>query len=131
MFPFLIGLLGGAAAGGGYMLLRTPRSGSENQLFVKNFYTTTKNNITDVQDKASNVQVAVQQLNAEVTKLQVGFVPEVKKVVDNFQTEVAVYTRRINDEMEQINNETENLSKRINAQNEEVQIEPTVDETTE
>lgn len=129
MFPFLIGLVGGAAVGGGYVLLRTPRSGSENQLFVKDFYTATKNNVTDVQDKASNLQAAVKQLNAEVTKLQVGFVPEVKKVVDDFQTEATVYTRRINDEIEQISNHAEVMTNRINMKNQEVQIDPSDDDT--
>ena len=127
MISFLAGLLGGAAIGGGYVLLRTPRSGSENQIFVKDFYNTTKTNVADVQDKASNVQAAVQQLNAEVTKLQVGFVPEVQKIVDDFQTEAAVYTRRINGEIEQINNHTEVMTNRINMQNQDVQINPTSD----
>ena len=131
MFSFLTGLLGGAAICGGYMLLRTPRSGSENQIFVKDFYNTTKINVADVQDKASNVQAAVKQLNAEVTKLQVGFVPEVKKIVDDFQTEAAVYTRRINGEIEQINNHTEVMTNRINMQNQDVQIDPTSDDQAE
>ena len=131
MISFLDGLLGGAAIGGGYVLLRTPRSGSENQIFVKDFYNTTKTNVADVQDKASNVQAAIQQLNAEVTKLQVGFVPEVQKIVDDFQTEAAVYTRRINGEIDQINNHTEVMTNRINMQNQDVQIDPTSDDQAE
>ena len=131
MISFLAGLLGGAAIGGGYVLLRTPRSGSENQIFVKDFYNTTKTNVADVQDKASNVQAAIQQLNAEVTKLQVGFVPEVQKIVDDFQTEAAVYTHRINGEIEQINNHTEVMTNRINMQNQDVQIDPTSDDQAE
>lgn len=131
MISFLAGLLGGAAIGGGYVLLRTPRSGSENQIFVKDFYNTTKTNVADVQDKASNVQAAVQQLNAEVTKLQVGFVPEVQKIVEDFQTEAAVYSRRINGEIEQINNHTEVMTNRINMQNQDVQINPTSDDQAE
>ena len=131
MFSFLTGLLGGAAIGGGYVLLRTPRSGSENQIFVKDFVNTTKTNVADVQAKASNLQAAVKQLNAEVTKLQVGFVPEVMDIVDDFQTEAAVYTRRINDEIEQINNHTEVMTNRINMQNQDVQIDQTSDEKAE
>ena len=125
MFSFLTGLLGGAAIGGGYVLLRTPRSGSENQIFVKNFVNTTKTNVADVQDKASNLQAAVKELNAEITKLQVGFVPEVMEIVDDFQVEASVYTRRITDEIEQINNHTEVMTNRINMQNQEVKIDPT------
>lgn len=131
MFSFLTGLLGGAAIGGGYVLLRTPRSGSENQLFVKDFYNTTKTNVADVQDKASNLQAAVKQLNAEVTKLQVGFVPEVQKIAEDFQTEATVYTRRINDEIQQINNHTEVMTNRINMQNQDIQIDPTSDDQAE
>ena len=131
MFSFLTGLLGGAAIGGGYVLLRTPRSGSENQIFVKNFVNTTKTNVADVQDKASNLQAAVKELNAEITKLQVGFVPEVMEIVDDFQVEASVYTRRITDEIEQINNHTEVMTNRINMQNQEVQIDPTNDDQAE
>lgn len=131
MFSFLTGLLGGAAIGGGYVLLRTPRSGSENQLFVKDFYNTTKTNVADVQDKASNLQAAVKQLNAEVTKLQVGFVPEVQKIAEDFQTEATVYTRRINNEIQQINNHTEVMTNRINMQNQDIQIDPTSDDQAE
>lgn len=131
MFSFLTGLLGGAAIGGGYVLLRTPRSGSENQIFVKDFVNTTKTNVADVQAKASNLQAAVKQLNAEVTKLQVGFVPEVMEIADAFKTEASVYTRRINDEIEQINNHSEVMTNRINMQNQDVQIDPTSDEKAE
>ena len=131
MSSFLAGLLGGAAIGGGYVLLRTPRSGSENQIFVKDFVNTTKTNVADVQDKASNLQAAVKQLNAEVTKLQVGFVPEVMKIADDFQTEASVYTRRINGEIEQISNHAEVMTNRINMQNQKVQIDPTTDDQAE
>ncbi len=131
MFSFLAGLLGGAAVGGGYVLLRTPRSGSENQLFVKNFVETTKSNVEDVQSKASNVQAAVQDLNAEFTKLQVGFIPEVQKIAEDFQTEATLYTRRIQGEIDNISQQAEVMTNRINMKNQEVQIDPTSNDQSE
>ena len=131
MFSFLAGLLGGAAVGGGYVLLRTPRSGSENQLFVKNFVETTKSNVEDVQSKASNVQAAVQGLNAEFTKLQVGFIPEVQKIAEDFQTEATLYTRRIQGEIDNISQQAEVMTNRINMKNQEVQIDPTSNDQSE
>lgn len=131
MFSFLAGLLGGAAVGGGYVLLRTPRSGSENQLFVKNFVETTKSNVEDVQTKASNVQAAVQDLNAEFTKLQVGFIPEVQKIAEDFQTEATLYTRRIQGEIDNISQQAEVMTNRINMKNQEVQIDPTSNDQSE
>lgn len=131
MFSFLAGLLGGAAVGGGYVLLRTPRSGSENQLFVKNFVETTKSNVEDVQTKASNVQAAVQDLNAEFTKLQVVFIPEVQKIAEDFQTEATLYTRRIQGEIDNISQQAEVMTNRINMKNQEVQIDPTSNDQSE
>lgn len=131
MFPFLIGLLGGAAAGGGYVLLNNPRSGSENQIFVKNYVNNTKENVKDVQDKASNVQAAINDVKTEVTKLQVGFIPEVKTIVEDFQTEAAVYSRRITDEIDVINQHATVMTNRINAQNQEVQVDLTGNQESE
>lgn len=123
MFPFLIGFLGGATLSGSYVLLRTPRSGHDNQRFWKEYYYTAKYSAEVVQEKAANVQAAVNNLKTEATKLQVGFVPEVKKMADDFQTEVAVHTRRINDEIEQINRQVEVMNNRINVQNATVQVD--------
>ena len=117
MFSFLIGALGGAAISGGYVLLRTPRTGQENQQFVKDFVNTTKNNVEDVQTKAGNVQFAVNQLKTEVAKIQVNLVPEVMEIVEGFQTEAQVYTRRINDGVADINNEVKAMNIRINMKN--------------
>lgn len=116
----MIGALGGALVSGSYVLLRTPRTGKENQEFIKDFYYTTKANVNDVQDKASNVQDSMNQLNVEVAKLQTGFLPEVMGIADNFKTEAEVYTRRINDGVQEINQEVELMNKRINAKTETI-----------
>ena len=109
MFSFLISASVGALFGGSYVLLRTPRTGKENQEFIKQFYYDTKADVEDVQDKASNVQASLNQLKVEVTKLQTGVVPELMHTADDFKVEAQVYSRRINDEVEVLVNEANAL----------------------
>lgn len=113
MFTFMLGAIGGAVVSGSYVLLRTPRTGKENQQFMKDFYHTTKANVEDVSDKASNLQASVNNLNVEVAKLQTGFLPEMMHIAKNFQTEANVYSRRINDGVQEINQEVELMNARI------------------
>lgn len=115
MFTFMLGAIGGAVVSGSYVLLRTPRTGKENQEFVKEFYHTTKANVENVQDKTSDVQAAVNNLKVEATKLQLNFLPEVKGIADDFQTEAEVYKRRINDELDVINQEVNLMKARVQA----------------
>lgn len=115
MFTFLLGALGGAALGGGYVLLNTPRSGKENQRFVKEFYYTTKYNIENVQDKASDMQNAMDALNAEMTYLQLDFMPDVMASVNSLTEEADVYMRRINDGVTEMKNEVDAMNMRIAA----------------
>lgn len=115
MFTFLLGALGGAALGGGYVLLNTPRSGKENQRFVKEFYYTTKYNIENVQDKASDMQNAMDALNAEMTYLQLDFMPDVMGSVNSLTEEADVYMRRINDGVTEMKNEVDAMNMRIAA----------------
>ncbi len=115
MFTFMLGAIGGALFSGSYVLLNTPRTGKENQRFVKEFYYTTKDNVEDVSDKTANVQDALHHLNREVNKLQLDFVPDIMHDVHNFQTEVEVYKRRINDGIQEINTEVDLMKNRIQA----------------
>jgi gas vesicle protein len=115
MFTFMLGAIGGALFSGSYVLLNTPRTGKENQRFVKEFYYTTKENVEDVSDKTANVQDALHNLNQEVNKLQLDFVPDIMHDVHNFQTEAEVYKRRINDGIQEINTEVDLLKNRIQA----------------
>ena len=115
MFTFMVGALGGALVSGSYVLLRTKRTGKENQQFVKDFYHTTKANAENVSDKASNVKASVNNLNVEVAKLQTGFMPEMMAIADDFKTEATVYTRRINDGIQDINQEVDLMNARIQA----------------
>ena len=98
---------------------------------MKNYVNNTKENVKDVQDKASNVQAAINDVKTEVTKLQVGFIPEVKTIVEDFQTEAAVYSRRITDEIDVINQHATVMTNRINAQNQEVQVDLTGNQENE
>lgn len=115
MFTFILSALGGAVIGSSYVLLRTPRTGKENQYFVKDLVQTTQANIQDVSDKAVTMQQAMTNLTTEVQILQVDFVPEVTSIANRFSDEAAVYTRRINDGVAEINREVENMNARIEA----------------
>lgn len=113
MFTFMLGAIGGAVVSGSYVLLRTPRTGRENQKFAKEFYSTTKSNVEDVSDKVSNVQAAANNLKLEVSKLQLDYIPEIMHDVNDFKTEAEVYSRRINDGMTEINQEIALMKGRI------------------
>lgn len=113
MFTFMLGALGGAIVSGSYVLLRTPRTGKENQQFVKEFYHTTKANTENVSDKVSTVQASVNNLKVEVAKLQTGVLPEIMTIANDFQTEAEVYTRRINDGIQDINHDVNKMKARI------------------
>lgn len=109
MFTFTLSALVGALIGGSYVLVRTPRTGKENQEFMKNFIHTTQANIQNVSDQALGVEQAIRNLTTEIQNIQADFIPEVINIANDFKAEAAVSTRRINDEMEEINRELENL----------------------
>ena len=113
----------GALFGGSYVLLRTPRTGKENQEFVKQFYHDTKVNVEEVQNKASNVQASLNQLKVEVAKLQTGVLPELMHVADDFKVEAQVYSRRINDGVEEITDEFDEMQKRIDSRTDKLPVE--------
>ena len=129
MFSFLISASVGALFGGSYVLLRTPRTGKENQEVIKQFYYDTKADVEDVQDKASNVQASLNQLKVEVTKLQTGVVPELMHTADDFKVEAQVYSRRINDEVEVLKSEFDQMQKRIEARTDKLPVEKVTQKT--
>lgn len=120
----------GALFGGSYVLLRTPRTGKENQEFVKQFYSETKVNVEEVQDKASNVQASLNQLQVEVAKLQTGVVPELMHVADDFKVEAQVYSRRINDGIEEITDEFDEMQSRIKTRTDKLPVEKVTQNNT-
>src|SRR5699024_10113392 len=115
MFTFLLGTLGGVALGGSYVLLNTPRSGADNQRLVKDLYYTTKYNMEEVQDKATNFQDAMATLNNELSYVQLDFVPEVMNSVNSLTEEADVYMRRINDSVNEMKTDVEAMNMRIEA----------------
>lgn len=109
MLTFTLSALAGALLGGSYVLIRTPRTGKENQEFVKDFIQTTQDNLQNVSEQALNMEQAIQNLTTEIQIVQETFIPEVMMIAEDFKTESAISTRRINDEMHEINRELENL----------------------
>lgn len=115
MFTFLLGTLGGIALGGSYVLLNTPRSGEDNQRFVKDLYYTTKYNIEDVQDKAANFQDAMNTFNTELNYVQLDFIPDIMGSVNSLTDEADIYMRRINDSVNEMKADVEAMNTRIEA----------------
>src|SRR5690625_3759029 len=115
MFTFLLGALGGIALGGSYVLLNTPRSGEDNQRFVKDLYYTTKYNIEDVQDKAANFQDAMNTFNTELNYVQLDFIPDIMGSVNSLTDEADIYMRRINDSVNEMKTDVEAMNTRIEA----------------
>lgn len=109
MFTFTLSALAGAIIGGSYVLIRTPRTGEENQQFVKDFVQTTQDNLENVSNQVLSVEQAIRNLTTEVQNIQETFIPEVMEIADDFKTEATVSTRRINDEITEINRELGNL----------------------
>ncbi len=109
MFTFTLSALAGALLGGSYVLIRTPRTGKENQQFVKDFIQTTQDNLQNVSEQALGVEQAIRNLTTEVQNVQTTFLPEVMEIAEDFKNEAAVSTRRINDELLEINRELGNL----------------------
>lgn len=109
MFTFTLSALAGALIGGSYVLIRTPRTGEENQQFVKDFIQTTQDNLHNVSEQALNVEQAIRNLTTEVQNVQETFIPDVIEIAEDFKIDAAISTRRINDELLEINRELGNL----------------------
>lgn len=110
MLTFLLSTLGGAVIGGSYVLIRTPRSGKDNQEFVKNFMNNTKKNLDDVTHKASNLENSLTNLTLEIKNIQKNVVPDLVDIVQDFEKDAKVSNRRIQDEMHEINREINSLN---------------------
>lgn len=110
MITFLLSTLGGALIGGSYVLIRTPRSGKENQLFVKDFIQTTEKNIDNVSKQAADLQQSLNHLNVEIQNIQKYFVPDLVEISVDFKNHAEVSNRRIQNDIQIINNELENFN---------------------
>lgn len=109
MLTFLLSTVGGAIIGSSYVLLRTPRSGKENQQFIKEFIQTTQTNIDHVADQAADLQQSLNNLTFEIKNVQQYFVPDLLKIAEDFKVEAAVSSRRIQDELQEIEREISQL----------------------
>lgn len=109
MLTFTLSALAGALIGGSYVLIQTPRTGKENQEFVKDFIQTTQANLKNISDQALSVEQAIRNLTNEVQNIQQTFIPEVLDLAMNFKAEAEISTRRINDEIQEINRELNQL----------------------
>lgn len=113
MFTFLLGTLGGLAFGSSYVLLKTPRSGKENQELVMKYIQDTTDNVENVSDKVTNFQQALSNLTTEMQNLGEQFVPEMTEIVEDFTVESDLHMRRITDGIEEVQSEIDDLSERI------------------
>lgn len=111
MLTFLLSTVGGALIGGSYILIRTPRSGKENQLFVKDFIQTTEKNIDNVSNQVHGLKQSLNNLNFEIQNIQEAFVPELLEITDDFKNHAEVSNRRIQNDLDNINRELNHLSK--------------------
>lgn len=109
MLTFLLSTIGGAVIGGSYVLIRTPRSGKENQEFIKDFIETTQANLENVSEEASNLGESLNHLTSEVKHIQQYFIPEMLDIVGDFKEDAEISSRRIQHEMDEINHEIENM----------------------
>lgn len=107
MLTFLLSTLAGATIGSSYVLLRTPRSGRENQAFILDFIETTKINAEHVSEQAFELEQSLNNLTMEVQNIQQYFVPDLLDIVDDFKMEADSSKRRIQDEIQEINRELE------------------------
>src|SRR5690625_6389467 len=117
MFIFLLGVAGGLALGGGYVLLNTPRSGHDNKRVIQDLYYTTKYNVEDVQEKSTNFQEAMNHFKAELKFVQNEFVPEVMSHVNELTEDVHVHMRRINDSVNEMITDVEGMNQQIDIRN--------------
>lgn len=109
MITFLLASLTGSLIGSSYVLLRTPRSGKENQIFVKEFIESTQENIDDVSKQVSGLEGSLNNLNREIKNIQQSFIPDLLDITEDFKNNADISSRRIQDEMKEINLELESL----------------------
>lgn len=105
MLTFLLSSLAGAAIGGSYVLIRTPRSGKENQKFVKDFIQTTQDNIDHVTAETADLQRSISHLTNEVKTIQNHVLPDLVNIANTFKIDAAASSRRIQDNMNTIDRE--------------------------
>lgn len=107
MKHFLLGSLSGLVLGGIYGLVKTPRSGKENQEFLKDYIDETNHHVQDVTDKVNDLKHSIGTLTNEAKFVQNEFMADVQSTVSEFQYEAEPRLRRIQDKTEKIQSEVE------------------------
>lgn len=102
--------MGGAIISSSYVLLRTPRSGKENQEFIKDFTQTTQTNIDQVANQAADLQHSLNNLTTEIKNIQQYFVPDILEIAEDFKAEATVSSRRIQEELKEMEREINQLN---------------------
>lgn len=102
MKHFLLGSLSGLIIGGVYGLVKTPRSGKENQQMVKEYIDDTTNHVQDVSDRVNDLKNAVNTLTEEGKRLQEGFAKDVQSLADDYMHETEPRLRRIQEKSDKL-----------------------------
>lgn len=113
MKHFLLGSLSGILLGGIYGLLKTPRSGKENQQVVKTYIDDTTYHVQDVTDRVNDLKTAVNQLTAEGKSLQEGFVADIQELSDDYMNEAEPRLRRIQEKTDKMTKDIETTAETI------------------
>ncbi|WP_027107718.1 YtxH domain-containing protein [Lacticigenium naphthae] len=109
-FGFGKGLLTGVIAGGIYGLVKTPRTGKENQEIAKEYIDDAAYHFDDVTLKVKNLKNSIQRLVDEGKTINESVVPAVEKTVKEFQYDMEPRVRRIQEKMDKINDDVEQLN---------------------
>lgn len=113
MKHFLLGSLSGVILGGVYGLLKTPRSGKENQEVVKSYIDKTTDHVQDVSDRVGDLKVAIQNLTDEGKKLQEGFATDMQHLTEEYMNEAEPRLRRIQDKADKMTKDIEETAENI------------------
>lgn len=114
MKHFVLGSLSGLVAGGIYGLIKTPRSGKENQQALRNYADETSDHLQDVSDKVSDLKDSINQLKAEVSFVQNDVMDEMTLIAKEFQHEAEPRLRRIQEKTKKIQTEAQETTDNIN-----------------
>ncbi|GEL67849.1 YtxH domain-containing protein [Marinilactibacillus psychrotolerans] len=107
MKHFLLGTLSGVVLGGVYGLLKTPRTGKENQDMLKNYIDDTTNHVKDVNEKVGDLKIAIQNLTDEGMKLQTEFMTDIQNLSNEYLYEAQPRVERIKRKADKINKDIE------------------------
>lgn len=107
MKHFLLGTLSGVVLGGVYGLLKTPRTGKENQNMLKDYIDDSTDQFKDMNDKVSDLKASIQNLTDEGMKLQNEFMTDIQQISNEYMYEAQPRLERIKRKTDKINKDLE------------------------